>query len=163
MNIKEYEKQIMDIAIEISRYLCSRGATPEDTQDCVQDTLVKILELDIFIKPSKLRAWMYRVSIRDYINKYHRAKKYQIIIEEIGRDLQAFETIQNETLDLLTLMKKLNPDEERILHAYYFDHLSTKEIAETFKISISKTKIGLYRSRKKLKKLIEKEELKLWH
>ncbi|MDM5146743.1 hypothetical protein ICE98_03897 [Lactococcus lactis] len=48
-----------------------------DAEDAVQDTLVKILSLDIFIEPDKLRAFMYRTSIRTYINSYNRSKHYQ--------------------------------------------------------------------------------------
>lgn len=54
-------------------------------EDAVQDTLVKILCLDIFIEPDKLRAFMYRTSIRTYINSYNRSKHYQKIIKNLEK------------------------------------------------------------------------------
>lgn len=81
VNLKEYENDVNDYAIEITKYLISRGSQLVDAEDAVQDTLVKILSLDIFIEPDKLRAFMYRTSIRTYINSYNRSKHYQKLLK----------------------------------------------------------------------------------
>ena len=62
VNLKEYENDVNDYAIEITKYLISRGSQLVDAEDAVQDTLVKILSLDIFIEPDKLRACIEHLS-----------------------------------------------------------------------------------------------------
>ncbi|MQW23987.1 MULTISPECIES: RNA polymerase sigma factor [unclassified Lactococcus] len=163
MDIREYENQIEEHCSEITKYLISRGSSLQDAQDSVQDTIVKILELDIFIEPSKLRAWMYRVSIRNYINKFQREKRYQKIISELGRELKKLDAGDKENIDIKKFLQKLKPYEERIIFSYYFKKQSVKSIAENEAKSISKIKIDLYRARRKLKESIEKEEIKLWN
>lgn len=86
VNLKEYENDVNDYAIEITKYLISRGSQLVDAEEAVQDTLVKILSLDIFIEPDKLRAFMYRTSIRTYINSYNRSKHYQKIIKNLEKN-----------------------------------------------------------------------------
>ena len=156
MNIQDYEQDIQTYAIEITRYLISRGSHAQDAEDTVQDLYVKMLELDIFVAPSKLRSWMYSVAIRSYIDKYRRTQHYQKIIEELGLELPNFSQ-DEEKIDLEPYLHQLKPKEERLLRAYYYENKSTKELANLFKISLSKVKIDLYRSRKKLKKMLESD------
>lgn len=161
MNIRDYEQDVMRYAIEITKYLVSRGSRLQDAEDTVQDTILKILTLDLFIEPDKLRAWMYRVSIRTYINKYHRAQHYQLIIEQLGRELTDFAPPDSLT-DLSKLLAQLPAYENQLLTAYYYENRSTKQLAADFHYSLSKIKIDLYRARKKLKKYLEKEGYDEW-
>ncbi|KZK06015.1 RNA polymerase ECF sigma factor [Lactococcus cremoris] len=151
MNLKEYENEVNDYAIEITKYLISRGSQLIDAEDAVQDTLVKILSLDIFIEPDKLRAFMYRTSIRTYINSYNRSKHYQKIIKNLEKELET-----------AAFIEQLSPYYNRLLTAYYYENSSTKQLAEYFECSLSKIKIDLYRARKKLKKQLEKAGYDQW-
>ncbi|GAB2025190.1 RNA polymerase sigma factor [Lactovum odontotermitis] len=161
MKLEDYEADVTQYAVEITKYLISRGSQPQDAEDAVQDTFVKILELDIFIAPAKLRAWMYRTSIRTYIDKYRRRQHYRALMEQLGRDLQTFTPAEETSRFSLTqLMKRLKPKEEKLLHAYYYENKSVKILAQERNISLSKAKVDLFRARKKLQKLIEKEEIK---
>lgn len=161
MDIKQYEQDVTRYAVEITKYLMARGSKLEDAEDTVQDTLLKIISLDIFIESDKLRAWMYRVSLRTYINKYHRNKHYQSLLEQIGHELSHF-TPENSLTDLSVLLKQLKPADERLLHAYYYENLSVKALSALTGHSVSKIKIDLYRARKKLKKILEKEGYDEW-
>ncbi|WP_063281944.1 RNA polymerase sigma factor [Lactococcus cremoris] len=151
VNLKEYENEVNDYAIEITKYLISRGSQLIDAEDAVQDTLVKILSLDIFIEPDKLRAFMYRTSIRTYINSYNRSKHYQKIIKNLEKELET-----------AAFIEQLSPYYNRLLTAYYYENSSTKQLAEYFECSLSKIKIDLYRARKKLKKQLEKAGYDQW-
>lgn len=161
MNIKDYEQDVTHYAVEVTKYLVSRGASPFDAEDTVQDTIVTLLDLDVLIEPRKLRAFMYRVAIRNYINHYRRAGKYAQIIEEIGRGLSEFAE-EKRTIDLSELLTKLSKNDETLLTAYYYENLSVKEIAQKTGFSVSKIKVSLYRARKKLKKILEDEDLDDW-
>ena len=60
-----------------------------EAEDVVQDVFVKMLETEVIIPAEKMRAWMYRVSIRRYIDRYRRDKHYLEILrkEFFGKDL----------------------------------------------------------------------------
>ena len=63
-------------------YLIKTGSTKEDAQDIAQEVFVKILETELILPVDKVRAWMYRVAIRKYLDLYRRKKRYSEIIEE---------------------------------------------------------------------------------
>jgi RNA polymerase sigma-70 factor (ECF subfamily) len=164
VKLEDYEADVTSYAVEITKYLISRGAKLQDAEDIVQDTFIKMLELDIFIAPEKLRAWMYRVSIRSYIDKYRRAKHYDRLLMKLGHDLKQFEMPEvADKPELSRFFKQLKPRDEKLLRAYYYEQLSTKDLAARFDISLSKAKVDLHRARKKLKNLLEKEEIKSWN
>ena len=58
MNIKDYEQDVTHYAVEVTKYLVSRGASPFDAEDTVEDTIVTLLDLDVLIETRKLRAFM---------------------------------------------------------------------------------------------------------
>jgi RNA polymerase sigma-70 factor (ECF subfamily) len=160
VKLEDYESDVTAYAVEITKYLISRGSHPQDAEDAVQDTFVKILELDIFIEPAKLRAWMYRTSIRTYIDKYRRRQHYAVLMEQLARDLEGFApALEMKNRDMAEQIKKLKPKEQMLLHAYYYENKSTKTLAEELDISLSKVKVDLFRARKKLRKMLEKEEM----
>lgn len=161
MNLRDYEQDVTHYAVEVTKYLVSRGVSLADAEDTVQDTIVTLLDLELFIEPRKLRAWMYRVSIRNYINHYRRASKYAQIIEEIGRGLSEFSE-KKRTIDLSKLLTKLSKKEQTLLSAYYYEKQSVKDMAQKTGYSVSKLKIDLYRARKKLKKMLEEEDIDDW-
>ena len=161
VNLKEYENDVNDYAIEITKYLISRGSQLVDAEDAVQDTLVKILSLDIFIEPDKLRAFMYRTSIRTYINSYNRSKHYQKIIKNLEKELETAAFLV-ESSPLPKIIEQLSPYYKELLNAYYYENCLTKQLAEYFECSLSKIKIDLYRARKKLKKQLEKAGYDQW-
>lgn len=161
MNLHDYESDVTRYAVEITHTLVSRGSSRENAEDAVQDMLLKMLTLDVFIAPDKLRAFMYRVAIRDYINKYHRAQRYQTIIERLGHDLQDFAP-PNAEESIEELLTRLPGYEAQLLSAYYYGRQSTKELSARFGYSVSKIKIDLYRARKKFRKILEKEGYEEW-
>lgn len=63
------------------------GAGAENARDISQDVLVKMLESEIILPFEEIRAWMYRVAIRLYIDRYRRDKKYwEILQREFFKD-----------------------------------------------------------------------------
>ena len=157
MKLKQYEQTIMVYAVEVTKYLISRGSSLQDAEDTVQDTLVKLLDLDLFIPPDKLRGWIFRVSIRSYINKYRRHQKYSQIIQDLTRESPTFTDLTDEKgrLDLTKFLTELSKSDGQLLQAYYYENLSVKALAEKLGKSPGAIKIQLYRARQKLKKILE--------
>lgn len=102
----------------------------------VQDVFVEMLEADFVVPEDKLRAWMYRVSLRRYIDKYRRDKRYMDILrkEFLPRDNQV--QVENEDYDfLLEELEKLSSKEKVLLDLYYFQGFSVAEIATVLSCS----------------------------
>jgi len=47
MQLQAYQKLVAQLAVELQRYLISRGAQRETAEDIVQDVFVKILEMEL--------------------------------------------------------------------------------------------------------------------
>ena len=157
--LQDYEAELTAYAVEITKWLVSRGVNRADAQDVVQDVFVKMLEMDLLVPPSKLRAWMYRVALRSYIDTYRREQKYQKILAELLNELPKF---QEEPPDLRPFIKKLKPLDRTLLQYFYFENQSIKQIAARTGASENKVKVTLFRARKRLKKILQKEGITEW-
>ena len=136
IRLDDYEKTLVDIAREIVFYLMQQGVSRDQAEDVVQDVFVKMLEADFVVPEDKLRAWMYRVSLRRYIDKYRRDKRYMDILrkEFLPRDNQV--QVENEDYDfLLEELEKLSSKEKVLLDLYYFQGFSVAEIATVLSCS----------------------------
>ncbi|ALT80540.1 RNA polymerase sigma factor [Streptococcus macedonicus] len=153
-----YEVELLGFAEEISYYLQKSGASAENARDISQDVLVKMLESEIVLPFEKMRAWMYRVAVRLYIDRYRRDKKYwEILQREFFKDenVIAFDSPDYEPLyQAVALLKEKY---RLVIDLYYFQNLSIKEICQVLGISASKAKIDLMRGRRDLQKILEKE------
>jgi len=82
IKLDEYENILIGFAREIVFYLQKSGASKAEAEDVVPDVFVKMLETDLVIPAEKMRAWMYRVSIRRYIDRYRRDQHYLEILQK---------------------------------------------------------------------------------
>lgn len=99
-----FEKEIVGFAHEIVFYLEKSGIKPEDAKDVTQDVLLQILESHLVLPADKIRAWMYRVAIRKYIDRFRRDQKYlDILQQEFFKTDNVIEKIQ------MTLSRSMRP------------------------------------------------------
>ncbi|MEQ9764700.1 RNA polymerase sigma factor [Streptococcus sp. ZJ151] len=159
MKLDDYEQSLVEIAKEISFYLQKGGASKADADDISQDLFVKLLESDIDLPFSKLRAWMYRTAIRKYIDSYRRHVTYQAILQKEffteAATLTPFD--QEDTSDLEDILKQLPEVYFLVIDLFYFQDFSIKEISRLLGVRQATVKMRLSRARKQIKKLIEKE------
>ena len=123
----------------------------------VQDVFVKMLETDLVIPAEKMRAWMYRVSIR----RYRRDQHYLEILQKEFFKQDVIQPFENDHYELLrTTIEELPTKEAMLLDLYYFQNFTVKEIAQIMSYSVSKVKVQLMRSRIKLRYKLEKKGYK---
>lgn len=157
MSLDAYERRLVELAKEISYYLQKSGATPADSADIAQDTLVKLLESHVTLPYDKLRAWMYRVAIRRYIDRYRREKNYFDILQKSFFTEETFVRFDDSSyLPLHEAVSGLPRASASVIDAYYFQDFSVREISRMFGWSESKVKITLHRARKQLRQHLEK-------
>lgn len=145
-------------AKEIVSYLQASNIPKEQAEDVVQDVFIKMLETDAVIPAEKMRAWMYRVSIRKYIDKYRRDRHYMEILNREFFKSENLLIVEKKAYSLLNeAVEELPQNEQVILDLYYFQGFSIVEIANILRCSQSKIKVQLMRSRKKLKQLLKEK------
>ena len=135
------------------------GISKDDGMDVTQDVLVKMLESNFVLPREKIRSWMYRVAIRNYIDSYRRGKKYQEILQQefFREGLTSYD--QELGSQLYDLLSELPSQFQTVLDLHYFQGFSVKEISHILGNSQSKVKIDLMRGRNKLKKIIKERGL----
>ena len=159
MKLDQYEKELVSIAEEIVYYLMRSGISKDDGMDVTQDVLVKMLESNFVLPREKIRSWMYRVAIRNYIDSYRRGKKYQEILQQefFREGLTSYD--QELGSQLYDLLSELPNHFQTVLDLHYFQGFSVKEISHILGNSQSKVKIDLMRGRNTLKKIIKERGL----
>lgn len=127
----------------------------------VQDVFVKMLETDLVIPAEKMRAWIYRVFIRRYIDRYRRDQHYLEILQKEFFKQDEIRPFENDHYELLrSTIEELPTKEAMLLDLYYFQNFTVKEIAHIMSYSVSKVKVQLMRSRVKLRHKLEKKGYK---
>lgn len=154
MKLDQYEKELVSIAEEIAYYLMRSEVSREDSFDVVQDVLLNMLESQLILPLDKIRAWMYRVAIRLYIDRYRREKHYHKILQREFFKGELIDFDRQDTSELYDLLGELPEKYQLVLELYYFQGFSVKEISHILSISQSKVKTDLMKGRKELKKMI---------
>ena len=143
----------------------------EDTEECVNESLLKIWNTIPPNRPKKLPVYLALVTRQisiDAFRKQHSKKRmnteYTLSYEELSEVLADRNNETEELADRLTLQNLLNrfldgrPRENRMVFVMRYLYLaSIKEIAERTGSSESRVKVLLHRERKALRKRLNEE------
>lgn len=144
----------------------------EDSEECVNDMLMRIWNTIPSNRPRNLQAYVVTVLRHLAFDKYKAVtakkrggKQFETALEELGDTLASADD-PNHTVDEHELTKAiehfldtLSPQTRNIFLRRYFMSESVKEIAERYDLSVSAAKISLMRTRDKLQKFLRKEGL----
>lgn len=158
-----------DLVLKIVKKHVPYDAVEETTQE----VFVRIYEsLQTYKGKSEFRRWISSISVRtcyDYWRKAYRSREVpmssltekhqrwleQIISEESEHALEG-KGSQEEARELLDwALGKLSAEDRTVLELVYLEGLSSKEAAEALGWSVANVKVRTFRSRRKLKKLLE--------
>lgn len=142
----------------------------EDSEECVNDTWLRTWEAIPPTRPERLSAFLGKITrnlaLQRY-EKYNAAKRaagqVPLALHELEECIPARENVEHVVDDLaLTeilndFLAGLSAETRRIFVRRYWHLHSVKEIAEEYRISESKVKVTLFRTRRKLRLLLEKE------
>ncbi|HEO7372043.1 RNA polymerase sigma factor [Streptococcus agalactiae] len=160
--LDDYEKELLVISHQIIAYLIKSGVNPSQAQDVTQDVFLQILESDFSLPLDKIKAWMYRTTIRRYIDLYRRNKRYnEILQKEFFIENNLYYTESEKFFELHEAILHLKKDYQTLIDLYYFNDFSIKEISEITGQSQSTIKIRLMRARREAKKYLEKDNFKI--
>lgn len=145
-----------------------------DIEECENDVLLAVWNSIPPNRPSSLYSYICKIARRIGINrlKYNTRQKrnsgYTVMLSELDDCLPSEEMIDDSgghdgiirsVLD--TFIRDLDPETEILFVRRYMYLESVAELAERFELDENRISVKLYRARKKLKKVLEKENIKL--
>ena len=139
-----------------------------DAEDIVQDTFVTLIEsYDTLNDKDKVIPWLKKIAANKCLNRLTRTRTDAVEdeffedVEAIAEDFLPDSIVESEearkiVMDIIN--NKLSDDIRRTLILFYFDDLSTKEIAEALGVPEGTVRRRLNFARNKIKKEVEKYE-----
>ncbi|KJS22858.1 MAG: RNA polymerase subunit sigma-24 [Clostridiaceae bacterium BRH_c20a] len=162
MRDETLEQLILEEVKLVYKYLKKMGASKEDTEDIVQETIYMTFKNIDSIDKNKIRAWLFKVAINNYYNLYNKKKKQNNISFS---DLEYLKIFNESTEDNVLIEEKrryiekaldlLKPSYKELLVFKYVMDLSYRDIASIFDMKEEKIKVYLYRARNKFKEIWE--------
>lgn len=139
-----------------------------DAEDVVQDTFVTLLEsYDTLQDKTKVVPWLKKICANRCLNRLTRTKT-ENVEQEFFEDTEyvpedflpesIVESAERRKIIMDIIDKSLSEDIRRTIILYYFDEMSTKEIAEAMEIPPGTVMWRLGFARKKIKKEVERYE-----
>ncbi|MEA4986580.1 MAG: sigma-70 family RNA polymerase sigma factor [Anaerovorax sp.] len=145
--IDKYKNNLFVIAFNVCK-------SNQDAEDVVQDTFIQyISQKKDFETEQHIRAWLIRVAINKAKNKNMTFFRRNTLPLEDYIETLTFES--TESSELFETVMKLPEKYRVIIHLFYYEDYSIKEISDILKISESNIKVRLSRGRLLLKNTLK--------
>jgi RNA polymerase sigma-70 factor (ECF subfamily) len=144
--VERYSDMIYKIALSYTR-------DKTTTEDILQEVLVKFMTVSPeFHGEEHKKAWLIRVTINE-CKKFFRSiwNTRKVPLE----DIYSFEDPEKHAIFYAVMELPINY--RVIIHLYYYEELSVKEIGKVLKMNENTVASRLYRGRKLLKEMLEVE------
>ena len=170
--ITEECMQIWHLYREYIKSFCSFQLKdcPDCVEDCVQDVFMALLEARRAGKEIKNpKAWLTRVAnnkiIDEYKNKAREAEhinrivQYETALKISAVEMPQLNDVSDELIDEMTdnILNRLKADERSLVEDYYMEDMRVRDIAAMHGLSETNVKQKLFRARKKIMHLSNKE------
>ena len=157
MKRTEYIKKVERYSNNLYKIALSYCKNKYDAEDILQNVFIKLLQSEEeFQSDEHLKRWLIRVTVnccKDYCSSFW--KRRMTGLDEARREyVQEFSTLEQS--ELYEQVLKLPEKYRVVIHLYYYEEYSVKEIAEILEIKETTVQTQLMRARKKLEtKLME--------
>jgi RNA polymerase sigma factor (sigma-70 family) len=151
--VERYQNMVFALALKMLKHR-------EESEEVSQDTFIKVYRsLSKFNGESKFSTWIYRIAYNSCLDRIKKNSKYnnnveinEITSNEISHTESIFDSLENKERSIIVkqCMDKLPEDERIIIHLFYFEELSLKEIVGIVSMTEGNVKVKLFRARKKL-------------
>ncbi len=147
--VERYQDNLFAVAFHV----CKNAA---DADDVVQETFIQYhTTAKQFENEQHIKAWLLRVAINRAVNVTRSLWRRQSVPLEDYIETLSFETPQAETL--FEEVMKLPEKYRLVIHLFYYEDCSVRDIAGILKISEGNVKVRLSRGRKLLKNVLKEE------
>lgn len=132
-------------------HICENAA---DAEDVVQETLFRYYNCKKeFDSEEHIRAWLFRVAVNLARNVRRSLWRHKTVPLEDYMETLAFASRESESL--FTEVMRLPEKYRIVIHLFYYEDYSVREISRILKISESNVKVRLNRGRKMLKQALQ--------
>lgn len=153
-NMAEYERIVEAYMDTVYRIAINYAKSVHDAEDVVQNTFVKLLTKQVdFRDEEHIRRWLIRVAVnecRNLCSSYW--SKHVDSIEMLGVEPKF---TQPEYSGLYEAVRLLPPKCRTVVHLFYYEGYSGKEIADILHIREATVRTRLVRARKLLKEQLK--------
>ncbi|MER2126576.1 sigma-70 family RNA polymerase sigma factor [Solibacillus sp.] len=161
------EQLMIDYGNELVRVAFSYVKDAEVAKDLVQNTFIKCYKkLETFRQDAQIKTWLYRITInecKDYLKSWH-YKMVQVkgFIHETTKSilpstekavLEKYD--QAEIKDTIYSLPKVYRE---VVYLYYYESLTSEEIAHVLDISVNTVKTRLRRAKQRLESILKEAE-----
>ncbi len=154
MEDKEYDRIVHLYLDSIYRIALSCCKNPYDAEDVVQNTFLKYLNYEKEFKDDEhIRKWLIRVAINESNSMWRSFWRKNVTSLEETTAEPAFST--PERSELFYTVQKLPLKYREVIHLYYYEEYSIREISEILQISETSIQTRLMRARSKLKQQLK--------
>jgi RNA polymerase sigma factor (sigma-70 family) len=155
---KSYAKGMFGICLRYTR--CK-----DDAQDVLQEAFIKVfVHREKFQTNQSIGAWIKTITINSALTYIKQNYKFTLVENEMKFD--EIQQEQEEPRDLKEMQQKLMgilnqlPDGYRtVFNLYVIDNLTHKEIADYLEISENTSKSQLFKAKKMIQAIVEKEKV----
>ena len=154
--VRQHAQKVIDFT---ARFLPDR----QDAEEVAQDVFVKAFrQLDTFRGDSTLLTWLQRIAYHEAMSRLRRRRPYMVDIGDVPIGEAADDDLSTGNEDCILLLEEaisdLPPDDQLLLHLYYYDDRPLRDIAYIMDAEANALGVRLHRIRKKLQTMIKQRE-----
>lgn len=159
--VERYKDMVFTLALKMLK-------NREEAEEVAQDVFVTCYRsLSGFRGKSKFSTWLYKITYNRCLDVLKSKKRHVVsgTVDAISgveeNELNILQQIaENDRNTAIRKAIRLLPEDEQVLvHLYYFEELTVKEIAKTVHLSATNVKVKLFRSRKFLYRILENNSI----
>lgn len=162
------EKIMIDYGNELVRLAFYYVKDAEIAKDLVQNTFIKCYKnLESFRFDAQIKTWLYRITInecKDYLKSwYYKMVQIKSFINETTKSFipsaekTVIEKYNNE--DIKDTIFSLPKVYREVVYLYYYDSLTSEEIANVLDVPVNTVKTRLRRAKQRLGPMIKEAEV----
>ena len=146
--IEKYKSTVYAVALTHTK-------TKYDADDVFQEVFLAYWKRRPKIRDEEhLKAWLIRTTINQCKKTYNAAIwRRAVSVSEFGEDASLCFSLPLENT-LFCALQKMSPKLRSVIHLYYFEEMSVKEIAKLLRMREGTVRMQLTRGRDKLRELI---------
>ena len=148
-----------DMVYRIAYVYCQNKS---DSEDIVQEVFMRYIQsIPLFESEEHRKAWIIRVAVNCCKNLVASSWKRKVSLMAVDIDHRKFHMIPNKSGndEVYNAIAKLKKMDRILIHLFYYEEYSIDEIAKMLNLKVSAVKTRLFRTRKKLKDILEGEGL----
>ena len=136
------------------RLACTRLDDPADAEDIVQEVFVKLLTARPLFRDSEHeKAWLIRTTLHRASDLRRSAARRNVPLEEAAQA-----AAPQAGSELLTAVRALPEPYSAVIHLYYYEGYSIKEIAKLLGVPTPTVGTRLARGRERLRRLLKEDD-----